>query len=323
HGARGDRNARRDAGAREGARRPRSRRARRGDQGARPEGLQAGALEGHRARQGEPDPRGGSHRTARDVRAVRHALRRRRRCVARRVAQPEGRPLFQEGGSGAPRLRRDRARPRRHGSRAAGAAEGHVREGRRRAQRREPCDEGRRRMNRPSNVIRPRISLQQQAVVGEKGGEAYTRAVGRNFIMSLYGSLRSIRMYPPENPVVQKGLEELIAVTEDLRDAEGDLELRVSGEFIFVNSTRLRLDLDNYTTFSYLLALCRACGVGVVRVKSKPTSKDWTVFLSFLLSPKGEGAEARFEELQRRLDNTGVLAFEESPPVQSEDDQKV
>lgn len=177
-------------------------------------------------------------------------------------------------------------------------------------------------MNRPSQVIRPRAAV-PQAAAGEKGGEAFTRSAGRNFIMALYGSLRSIRMYPIENPVVQKGLEELTAVTEELRGAEGDLEFRVSGEFIFVNSTRLRLDLDNYTTFSYLLALCRGSGVGVLRVKSKPTSRDWTVLLSFLLAPQGEGPEDRFAALQHRLDNTGVQTFEISPPVASESDQKV
>ena len=177
-------------------------------------------------------------------------------------------------------------------------------------------------MNRPSHVIRPHAASQQHAL-GEKGGEAFTRSAGRNFIMALYGSLRSIRMYPPENPVVQKGLEELIAVTTELRDADGDLEFRVSGEFIFVNSTRLRLDLDNYTTFSYLLALCRACGVGVVHVKSTPAARDWTVFLNFLLAPQGEGAEVRFDAFQKRLEITGVIAFEISPPVESEDDQKV
>jgi HD-GYP domain-containing protein (c-di-GMP phosphodiesterase class II) len=177
-------------------------------------------------------------------------------------------------------------------------------------------------MNRPSEVIRPRVPSQQPGA-SEKGGEAFTRSAGRTFIMALYGSLRSIRMYPPENPVVQKGLEELITVTEQLRDAEGDLEFRVSGEFIFVNSTRLRLDLDNYTTFSYLLALCRACGVGVVHVKTKPSARDWTVFLNFLLAPQGEGAEVRFDALQKRLAATGVTAFEMSPPVESEDDQKI
>jgi HD-GYP domain-containing protein (c-di-GMP phosphodiesterase class II) len=177
-------------------------------------------------------------------------------------------------------------------------------------------------VNRPSQVIRPRATAQTQGG-SEKDTEAFTRAAGRTFIMSLYGSLRSIRMYPPENPVVQKSLEELITVTEELRAAEGDLEFRVSGEFIFVNSTRLRLDLDNYTTFSYLLALCRACGVGVVRVKARPAPRDWTLFLNFLLAPQGDGAEERFAGLQKRLDTTGVIAFEVSPPVASEDDRKL
>jgi HD-GYP domain-containing protein (c-di-GMP phosphodiesterase class II) len=157
----------------------------------------------------------------------------------------------------------------------------------------------------------------------DKGGEGFTRSVGRNFIMALYGSMRSIRMYPIENPVVQHGLEELITVTEELREAEGDLEFRVSGEFIFVNSTRLRLDLDNYTTFSYLLALFRGSGVGVLHVKSKPSVRDWTVLLSFLLAPQGDGPAARFAQLLLRLESTGILPFEVSPPVETEDDQKV
>ena len=178
-------------------------------------------------------------------------------------------------------------------------------------------------MNRPSQVIRPRISS-QQPVVGEKGGEGYTRSVGRNFIMALYGSLRSIRMYPIENPVVQKGLDELTAVTEELRDAEGDLEFRVSGEFIFVNSTRLRLDLDNYTT---LQLPARA----VPRVRRRRAARESEAVVARLdglpLVPssrrRGRTGSALRDAPAPRLDNTGVLAFEVSPPVESEDDQKV
>ncbi|HEX7545412.1 MAG TPA: HD domain-containing phosphohydrolase [Gemmatimonadaceae bacterium] len=177
-------------------------------------------------------------------------------------------------------------------------------------------------MNRPSQVIRSGLASPPSAS-GEKGGEAFTRVAGRSFIMALYGSLRSIRMYPIENAVVQKSLAELSTVTEELRQAGGAVEFRVSGEFIFVNSTRLRLDLDNYTTFSYLLALCRACGVGVLRVNDKPSARDWIVFLSFLLAPQGDGPEMRLDALRQRLDSTGIVTFELSPPVASEGDRKV
>lgn len=165
-----------------------------------------------------------------------------------------------------------------------------------------------------------RTPVPPQAVVA-KGDEGLVRAMGRNFISGLYGALRNIRMYPVENEVVQKALGELTAAADELLTKEGELEFRVSGEFIFVNSTRLRLDLDNYATFSYLLAQFRASGVGVLRLKVKPAPRDWTVLLSFLLAPLGDGPPERFVELLRRVDNTGVASFEFAPPVATEDDE--
>ncbi len=176
-------------------------------------------------------------------------------------------------------------------------------------------------MNRPS-VIRPGRATGSQPTIGEKGSEGYIRAMGRNFINALSGTLRKIKQYPVENPVVQKGLEELSHIANELRSTEGDLEFRLSGEFIFVNSTRLRLDLDNYTTFSHLLSLCRQSGVGVIRILGAPAARDWIVFLSFLLAPGGTEPAERLEALLKRLDQAGIVVFDLSPPVESEDDQK-
>jgi HD-GYP domain-containing protein (c-di-GMP phosphodiesterase class II) len=156
-----------------------------------------------------------------------------------------------------------------------------------------------------------------------RGGEGFVREAGRLLIMSLYGALRSLKFYPPENPVVQSSLSELARVSEELRTVEGDLELRIAGEFIFVNSTRLRLDLDNYTTFSYLLAQFRASGVGDLKIVGKTTTRDWTVFLAFLLKPVGDQPDQRFTELRNRLASTNVSTFEISPPMESEDEQKI
>jgi len=177
-------------------------------------------------------------------------------------------------------------------------------------------------VNRPANPrSTQRLTSAQQAIV-EQGGEGYVRIMGRNLIYALYGALRNIRMYPVENAVVQKALDELTAVAEEIRAAEGELEFRVSGEFLFVNATRLRLDLDNYQTFSYLLGQFRACGAGVLRLHAKPASRDWTVLLSYLLAPQGDAPADRYEALLRRLEAAGITAFELSPPVASEDDEK-
>ena len=79
---------------------------------------------------------------------------------------------------------------------------------------------------------------------GDRQAGANVRRGGRNFMISFYAALRAIKLYPLEHSAVQKTLVELAQVAEELRAEEGELEFRISGEFIFINSTRLRLDLS-------------------------------------------------------------------------------
>ena len=53
---------------------------------------------------------------------------------------------------------------------------------------------------------------------------------------------------------MQKALDDLDVTAQALLAIESDLEVRLAGDFIFVNATRLRLELDNYASFSHILA---------------------------------------------------------------------
>src|SRR5688500_1043216 len=128
----------------------------------------------------------------------------------------------------------------------------------------------------------------------ERGGDSYIRRRGRDFIIALYSASRALKLYPLENAAVQNALQELTALAGDLLKHERELELRVSGEFIFINSTRLRLDLDNYASFSRILAMFRDAGVGVCRVEEGATSREWTSLVTILQSATSVDAPARF-----------------------------
>jgi HD-GYP domain-containing protein (c-di-GMP phosphodiesterase class II) len=151
-------------------------------------------------------------------------------------------------------------------------------------------------------------------------GEGTVRAIGRNWVLGLYVALRNLKMYPVENAVVQKALDDLANLSGELIAGDGECEFRLAGEFIFLNATRMKLDLDNYTSFSYILGRCRDAGVGVIRFNTKPTVRDWTILLSFLANPQGRGPVERFELLQKRLADTNVGTFEVTPPVEAADD---
>ena len=135
---------------------------------------------------------------------------------------------------------------------------------------------------------------------------AGVRRSGRSLIFALHAALRAIKLYPLENAAVQKALADVTAQSRDLLTVEPILEIRISGEIIFVNSTRLRLDVDNFASFSHLLTLIRACGVGVIHVEPGVSQKDWMIFLSQLQAAGPEDATLRHDQLVGNLITAGV-----------------
>lgn len=157
---------------------------------------------------------------------------------------------------------------------------------------------------------------------GGDAGAASIRRAGRNFIVAFYAALRAMKLYPVEHTAVQKTLGELSQITDEVRQSEGELELRISGEFIFINETRLRLDLSNYASFGHLLTLCKAAGIGGITFAGPTTPRDWTVFISRLDSQVKESPDERFDGIGAGLEDAGITAFQLEPPVESESDRQ-
>jgi HD-GYP domain-containing protein (c-di-GMP phosphodiesterase class II) len=154
----------------------------------------------------------------------------------------------------------------------------------------------------------------------DPASESQVRRSGRQLIFAVYGALRAVKLYPVENAAVQKALADLTAQARGLIAAAGELELRMSGEFIFVNQTRLRLDLDNFASFSHLLALVRASGIGTITLAPSVEAKDWLIFLSLLQTPSADEPSTRFDHLIEKLSGAGVTAFTLTPPTDQGDD---
>lgn len=163
------------------------------------------------------------------------------------------------------------------------------------------------------------VARNTQAITATGLGEGTVRRIGRTWVTAFYVAMRNLKMYPLENAVVQKGLEDLTKLSAELIDGDGECEFRLAGEFLFLNATRMKLDLDNYTSFSFLLNRCRDSGLGHLRFVDRPTVRDWTVLLAFLIAPQGKTAGERFELLNKRLAETNVQVFDLAPPPESDD----
>src|SRR2546427_95626 len=147
------------------------------------------------------------------------------------------------------------------------------------------------------------------------------RHAGRDFLIVLYTAFRSLKLYPIENTQVQKALDDLAATTKHLLDVEKELEIRLQGEFIFVNSTRLRLDLDNYASFSHILNVLQQCGIGAVRLDEGVDRRQLQVFVSLLLVYAAKEANPnKLFELSQKLTDGGVSHVSVEPPLEAEED---
>ncbi len=145
--------------------------------------------------------------------------------------------------------------------------------------------------------------------------EAAAQRDAKALVTTLHSALRAVRLYPVENSAVHKAVAELQKAM--LRCADDDVcAVRRTGDWVFVNETRVRLGLDNYAAVAYVLGLLRDACIGGVVVRGAVESRAWVVLLALLQTPPLEyPEEARLGQLSDRLVQAGVAAFTlEAPP---------
>lgn len=148
------------------------------------------------------------------------------------------------------------------------------------------------------------------------GGQAALRHGGRGLLLLFYAVHRALKLYPVENATVQRALDDLQAATVALLGTEQEVEIRLAGDFIFVNSTRLRLELDNYASFSSILGILREFDIGTIRLEEGLERREWQAFVSLLLSLTGKPLPpggSKFDELTGRMAGAQVAHIHVEP----------
>ena len=129
--------------------------------------------------------------------------------------------------------------------------------------------------------------------------------LGRSLITALNASSQSLKLYPIENATVQNVLEELRKIIARILDREGIFDLRLVGDFLFLNDARLRLDLSDYAAFAQGAALLSRHGVGELEMEREVSRNDLARLVSLLVMDP-TAAEGQFERFQAKFAATGA-----------------
>jgi HD-GYP domain-containing protein (c-di-GMP phosphodiesterase class II) len=141
---------------------------------------------------------------------------------------------------------------------------------------------------------------------------------GRKLLTAFYATLSALKLYPVENAATQQAITELHNLMSEAVLREGGLELRIVGDFFFLNETRLRLDLSNFATFGSFARALADHGVGAVEVLPGVDRSEWAPFVALLLRKPEAEAYAGF---MKRIAQTPVehILFQPEHEVQEPD----
>jgi HD-GYP domain-containing protein (c-di-GMP phosphodiesterase class II) len=150
--------------------------------------------------------------------------------------------------------------------------------------------------------------------------ESALQPLGRSLIGVLNASAQSLKLYPIENATVQNVLEELRKVAVRILDREALFDLRLVGDFLFLNDARLRLDLSDYAAFAQVASLLSKHGVGEIELQREVTRNDLARLVSLLVMDP-TSAEGEFERFQAKLAGSGAQNIRVGPQRPEQQDK--
>ena len=132
--------------------------------------------------------------------------------------------------------------------------------------------------------------------------ESVHRLQGREFVAHFGATLRILKMYPLENAQAQRALSQLAEAARKLLQVDAILEMQVTGEFVFINRTRLRLALDQSASLGSVLNTFRQGGIGIMTIDEAVSREEWQALVTVLVGVQPREDDPDYVgELQEQL----------------------
>ena len=149
--------------------------------------------------------------------------------------------------------------------------------------------------------------------------DTVTHARRGTFLTAAYKAIRAVKRHTTHAADVTENLEDLARTASAIFDLDGAFEVRVSGRRLYLNASRLNLDLENFASFDLVVATLVDAGVGWVRMEEPVSSREWNTLISELvLFGTHESTEEGVEELRRRLSERGAPTLQVGTPAEGE-----
>ena len=174
------------------------------------------------------------------------------------------------------------------------------------------------RTKHPGNTTGPSdVSAQDFKSTPRTDATAHARR--GSFLPAVYKAIRAVKRHTNETVEVRENLEDLARTVSAIFDLDGAFEVRISGRRLYLNASRLYLDLENFASFDLVVTTLVDAGVGWVRMHEPVGGREWRTLLSQLLFfGTRQRTQGGIEEFRRRLLDRGASTVQIGTPGEGE-----
>lgn len=139
-----------------------------------------------------------------------------------------------------------------------------------------------------------------------------TATLGKHLVNQLYVLMKTARSYDPTNSALKSPLEGVIAALKD-PGMKPEVSLRLRGDYLFLDETRLKLDIEGFQSFLWLAEEIKRRGIGGIlftrSVQPETVKRFAYVFIQF--DPKPPDPYAQFVQ---QMAAAGIVGIEVERP---------
>ena len=139
--------------------------------------------------------------------------------------------------------------------------------------------------------------------------ESLPMRFGTEFITAFYRLLRGTAHYDRKSVIIDRLTQDCLQVINGIIEWEGNLLLKIIGEYFFFNNTRMIASADRYLIFRNLWRELRKRRIGGIEFSEQVTGEHLQE-LAYLLSGLEERSENNYLSVEKELEQRNIKSIE-------------
>jgi HD-GYP domain-containing protein (c-di-GMP phosphodiesterase class II) len=149
----------------------------------------------------------------------------------------------------------------------------------------------------------------EQKLLSSKTFDEDVARLGKALVNQFYILLRTARLHDSGNIAWDQPLENFIKTIQELVQLKQELPLRLSGDYLFLDDLKLKMDIEGFTSFNSVTEEMKRREVGSILFKRTTNSLEVRRFI-YLFASLDTKTESPYSVLVNQMKTAGMIGIE-------------